>query len=429
MAHMCFRFSIFTVLARELLAQWALKGPRLDLLLPDPDPAALASRVPAGEVVQWRSDVANSGYVNVTAPMQVEQAWRNKGFNRGTHTAAKASPLIVGSAVLLPADSGVLWKLDLAGTVIWAAAQTGFSEHGFHSTPCIVGDLVIIGAYDGSLYAFSWADGHQVWKRRLGQSIGSSPACTPDMAYITVELARPEVSGGICAVELPGGHVRWCNYEMTDHSHSSAGLDLHVGVALAGCNNGRFYSFDLITGETHARVDTGGKIKGPILVWKGLAIFGSWDRHVHAVDTATLEPRWSVRLNDKGMSGAAVDPETDTIYVGSHDGHLRAITLEGKVLWVFKTGGGLITSSPVVTRNLVIFGSKNGKVYALTKAGKKQWVFRRGRTGQVTSSMDVTSSHVAFASRSFQSNCTSPNCLVTSGSLHLLQRKQGRTEL
>jgi len=405
-----------------------LNGPRPDLLLPDPDPAALASRVPHGEVVQWRSDVANTGYVNVTAPEKIEQAWRNRGFNKGTHTAAKSSPLLIGEALLQPGDSGVLWKVDLHGTVIWAAAQTGYSEWGFHSTPCVVGNLVIIGAYDGSLYAFDWDDGRLVWKRRLGQSIGSSPTCTKDMVYSTVEFARPKVSGGMCAVKLPTGVVKWCNYEMTDHSHSSPGLDLKAGVAVAGSNNYRLYSFDLVTGKTRARYDTGGEIKGPILIWKGLAIFGSWDKRIHAVDTATLQPQWSVVMQGRGMSGASVDPETDTVYVGSHDGNLRSISLDGRLMWQFDTklhspNGTHIVSSPVVTRNLVIFGCGDGKVYAITKAGEHKWSFTKGRTGQITSSVAVTDKHVAFASRTYQNSCKSPTCQVGTGSMHLLVKK------
>merc|ERR1712217_251589 len=106
--------------------------------------------------------------------------------------------------------------------------------------------------------------------------------------------------------------------------------------------------------------------KGPILLWKGHAIFGSWDRNIYSVNVETGEENWRFGTKSKVMSGAAVDPETDRIFIGSHDKGFRCISWDGKLVWSFGARD-MIMSSPVVTQNLVIFGSLDGTVYGLHK--------------------------------------------------------------
>ena len=93
------------------------------------------------------------------------------GLNKGTHTAAKSSPILLNDGTFLQAgDTGILYRFNIhTGKTIWSAAQNKISIFGYHSTPCVVygvdvdrnqsssgtapesqkKDLVIIGSYAG----------------------------------------------------------------------------------------------------------------------------------------------------------------------------------------------------------------------------------------------------------------------------------------
>jgi outer membrane protein assembly factor BamB len=60
-------------------------------------------------------------------------------------------------------------------------------------------------------------------------------------------------------------------------------------------------------------------------------------------------------------------------YVGANDGNLYAVrTTNGKILWKFPTGGEIL-SSPLVVNDTVYFGSGDAKVYAVSTNGKRRW--------------------------------------------------------
>src|SRR5262249_25707279 len=67
-------------------------------------------------------------------------------------------------------------------------------------------------------------------------------------------------------------------------------------------------------------------------------------------------PVWSVAVGDAIVAGPTVGPD-GTIYVGSHDGHLRAITPDGKEKWSFATGDRIWTTPAVTVESTIYVGS------------------------------------------------------------------------
>lgn len=422
------------------------------------------------KILQWRSDIHRTGYEDVTlafdetAPSLLV---RHDGLNKGIHTAAKSSPIVLDDGTFIQAgDAGIIYRLRLDGTVVWAAAQQGFSAVGYHSTPCVVyrggegeddlPDLVIIGSYDGVLSAFDLATGQIIWENteETGQHIGASPACTAEAVYISIEFSKPKWAGGLCKVDIADGKAVWCSYTMGSHSHSSPAVDFDLNIVVAGANDGKLHVFQESDGEKLAEYSMGetddddSSIKGAILLWKGVAIFGSWAGQVHAVDlndinkevassegTRSLKTEaakhWgfhvSVDNDAKVMSAAAIDPETEKIYIGAHDSIVRCIDFHsGDVLWNYKTKS-YVLSSPVVLKNAVVIGSSDGHIYALNKNdGSLLWKFIKSRTGKVTSSIGISAdgSTLMFASDSY-SFTKENNCKGKPGALHIVGREKG----
>lgn len=342
---------------------------------------------------QFRSGLRNRGYVDATIPDTVRVDWSTP-INRGEHTAAKSTPVAVGDDVVVAGDTGTVRRLTSDGEEVWTA-DVEPTTRGIHGTPAVANGTVYVGAYDGALYAFDAANGERRWRTPLGDAIGSSPVYYDGICYIAVEYDDP--SGSVAAVDAANGVVRWIDGRPTDHPHSTVALDRRTGRLAVGANDGVLYAWTFPGMEPAWRFETGGAIKGPVAVHDGLAVFGSWDARVYAVDLVDGTEAWSFRAGADVMTGPAVDPG-GTVYVGSHDGNLYALDgADGRERWRFETGGYLI-GSVTATREHVLVGSYDTRMYAVDAAtGREAW--HADGYGHATSAALVTDDAVYYAER------------------------------
>ena len=74
-------------------------------------------------------------------------------------------------------------------------------------------------------------------------------------------------------------------------------------------------------------------------------------------------------------ASAETDDEGKNIYIGSRSGYLHAFTRKGKLLWKYRTNGG-IDSRPLFYKGILYFGSDDGNLYAADPAtGKIHWKY------------------------------------------------------
>ncbi len=353
----------------------------------------------------WRGNLARTGYEpGFTLPDAVSVAWRLPSFNVGTHTAAKGSALVAGDTIYAAADSGILYAIDLNGTVLWQA-QTGPARFGIHGTAAVADGVVYIGAYDGVLYAYDEDDGSLRWSTKVGGSIGSSPLVYDGLVYVSVET--PEPDGHLSVLDAASGAEVWRDESPTDHPHSSVSLDPARGLVVFGANDGYLYAYDIVNRSLAWSFETGGAIKGPVLLAGGSVFFGSWDEYVYRV-SLDGELLWRHHTGDLVMSGPGLDPRTGTLYVGSHDGRLYALdAASGALHWTFKTGGRII-SSPTVVNGGILVGSYDGFLYAIDGDGVPVW--RYEMEGRVSSSPAVHGDLILIADRA--PDTTQPGSLV-----------------
>jgi outer membrane protein assembly factor BamB len=363
----------------------------------------------------FRADIARTGYwPDETVPAAVELAWSEPGINKGSHTAAKSSPLVYDGDIIVPGDTGTIRSFEPTGEVNWSASLQP-SQRGTHSTPAIVDDYIFTAGYDGAAYAFDAASGERLWRTKVADAIGSSPVYYDGLVYVATEFYTP--SGGMVALDATTGAVRWEDNRMTNHAHSQTGIDTDTRAFAAGSNNGSLYVWDLDTREFRGTFETGGEIKGPVCMYDGMAIFGSWDANVYAVDTETIEEVWRYSAEQDVMAGAAVHPGTDTLVIGSHDGFVHAMDVQtGEGRWRFDTGGSVI-GSPNVVGDTVLTGSYSEALYAIDVAsGEQRWAFTEPH-GLVTATPAVNDGNVYVTERA---TVTDSGDLIESGALYKL---------
>ncbi len=87
---------------------------------------------------------------------------------------------------------------------------------------------------------------------------------------------------------------------------------------------------------------------------------------------------WSFELPDNGSECSPAIAADGTIYLGTFQGWLVALTPEGKPKWKFKAGREIKSSPAVATDGTIYFGSRDWNFYALAPDGKLKWTFNTG---------------------------------------------------
>ncbi len=87
---------------------------------------------------------------------------------------------------------------------------------------------------------------------------------------------------------------------------------------------------------------------------------------------------WAVKTGGPIAGSPTVGPD-GTIYVGSHDGLLYAVSPEGAVKWRFQTGDRIWSTPAVAEDGTVYVGSDDDNLYAVDGAsGRERWRLRIG---------------------------------------------------
>ncbi len=174
-----------------------------------------------------------------------------------------------------PADLAQDWPFDSARPADLA-----------QDWPQFRGSLTLAGAASSDLPAKL----RLLWTAEIGESVESSAAIVDGTVYVG---AQP---GVLAAIDLQSGAIKW-KYQASD-----AGL----GESSPAAANGVVYVGDLA----------------------GV---------LHAVDGATGKARWTFKTQSEIRSSPVV--AGDRVLIGSYDGNLYCLSLDGRVVWQVTTDG------------------------------------------------------------------------------------------
>ena len=248
------------------------------------------------------------GYFYALDPVTGARKWR---FLTGD--VIWTSPAVAADGTIyVKSDDGVLYALNPDGTKRWQVSIPGDT----YSSPVIAADgTIYIGSGDDTaLYALN-PDGTQKWKVPLGSTVYASPALGADG---TIFIGNYD---GRCFAFRPNGTELW-------------------------------------------RFDTGSPLSGsPVIDTRGNVLFGSYDKKLYALNAATGAKRWEYATGDVIRSTTPAVADDGTIYLGSDDGLIHALTADGALLRTYATGGPII-ASPVLSGGKLYAASTDGKLYA-----------------------------------------------------------------
>ena len=304
--------------------------------------------------------------------------FRGGPFNQGISRAAGVGGRVDPEH---PPEPSAQWQFDIDGA-------------GVRSSPIISGGMIAyVGADDHNVYAINAGElspppgdggesaeslfrkkrertstpGNVLWKYSTRGKVSSSPALSPDDKVLFVGSD----DHNMYALDAASGELMW-EFETGGEITSSPVLGVsdppHEGE-YSPVGKVYFGSWD---GNLYALTGAGSKV---------------WRFSTAAVDETT---GWVVAASAVSSSPAVVnDGQSTTVYVGAESGFIFAVSDAGGAMkWRFKTDGA-IYSSPVVSSDglSVYVGSADFHLYAVSHTGVLKWRFYTGGVVRATAAL------------------------------------------
>lgn len=303
--------------------------------------------------------------------------WGGDVFNRRNSQHTGPSSIQVLQA--LPISSlAVVGTGDSAGVYVQA------------EDPVLAGGL-FIGSSDGLLALVDGGGGSEAWNGLPGRLVTSPVLARRSqgaVAYLAVQEPAADgfnVYSAVYAipVEALSGQADWTKSSLwTPFPVNGAVTGLTVGSDSAlyvATDSGYLYALEApaVSGAAKVRWALGPGALGtgltaPTLGLDGTIYVGSQDGKLDAVSRAG-EVKWADPIPGPIISCPAVGTD-GLVYVGAGDGTVRALFPGGRESWKAKLGAAPVSSGPALGSDGSLYvGCSDGYLYSLTLAGSVRW--------------------------------------------------------
>jgi outer membrane protein assembly factor BamB len=250
-------------------------------------------------------------------------------------------------------DGSTIWRRDLL-------AAEGVDQ-AIYGKPAVADDVVYVGGYNGSLYAFALdGDPAKFDNQPMGGPIVGGPALAGDVLVVgtAIDESRDGDSGAVHAVDAETGDTLW--RFPADGGVWSAPTVVD-GVVYFGTLGKTVFAVNLEDGAELWRRNTGGAVVASPLVANGRVYVGAFDSAFYALDAQTGNVDWKFTESERWYWTQALALD-GTIYAPSLDGNMYALDANtGAKLWTFESEGSIVGSPAVVSGMLAIPVSDGGE--------------------------------------------------------------------
>ncbi|MGE0792076.1 MAG: PQQ-binding-like beta-propeller repeat protein [Sandaracinaceae bacterium] len=322
-------------------------------------------RAQLGGRISAQAVIGEDGTIYVGAHDQRFHALAPDGTERWSaevhHRAWSAAAILEGGDLVVGSDADALFRFARDdGHPVWRVETEGDADGAVG-----IGDDGTIYFTGGPhLYAID-ADGHVRWRfRARGAFLLSSPAIDSDGT-----LYIGSIDDHLYAI-ASDGRMRW-DYE-TGADVSSSPVIGDAGLIYIGSDDQHVHAVDR-DGQLAWKTHVDGYVRAPVALGRNgdviAAIYGPQPRVV-SLDASDGELRWyfPVAVSESPEIGVASGPIVDaegSIYFGAHDDYVYALSSQGELRWIERTGGD-VDAAPILREDgTIIVGCDDGILYAI----------------------------------------------------------------
>ena len=294
-----------------------------------------------------------------------------------------SSGAISGDAVYIGTMEGELLALDkVSGDTLWKRAlpTPDETERAIYGKPAVADGLVLVGGYDGRLYAYGADGGDLEWQERLGGRIVGGPATRGGLAIVgagDVTSSDEGPPGTLSAIDIATNDEVW---RVDVDGAIWASPVVADGIAYVGSMDHNVYAIDISDGGEKWRYRSGGAVVSEVALYENLVIFGGFDSRLYALNAETGEPVWVFDGSTRWYWAPPVVAD-GAVYAASLDGSLYALDAEtGALKWSFASGGQLV-GAPAIVNGLIavpVAAGGESKIALLEPNGSEQQACRIG---------------------------------------------------
>jgi len=335
----------------------------------------------------WFNDVKSENIepptplVEFPQSLTVQKLWSERIGKGAEKSGARMGVAYADGRIYAASVTGDISAYDAAsGHDLWhrsLGSRRGFIwHHGDNSVrwsggPSASGDLVVVGALDGQVQAFSASNGADLWETQLSSEIISAPAIGNGVVAVRTH------DGRVFGLDAKDGHRLWVFDRATvpilslrgnaspviDGDAVFVGEDNGKVIALRTTDGAEVWEQQIASGEGRTELERIQDVDGALKVDSGVVYAAGYRGQTAALIAQSGRPLWTHDLSSYG--GVALS--ASQIYAADADSNVWALDLRsGSSEWKQDGLKYRWVSEPAVQGDAVVVGDMEGFVHWLS---------------------------------------------------------------